>query len=79
MLFDLTDDMGEVHNIAATYPEEHRRLYDEMMEYFDKVGARIPKQNPNYDAAIYRDSKEYDKRIQWGPFAGSRPLEEDEK
>ena len=79
MLFDLTQDMGEVHNIAPAHPEEHRRLYSEMMEYLDKVGARIPKRNPNYDATLYRDSKEYEKRIQWGPFTGSRPLEEDEK
>jgi arylsulfatase A len=79
MLFDLTEDMGEVHNIAPAHLEEHRRLYDEMMTYFEKVGARIPKRNPKYDAAIYRDSKEYDKRIQWGPFAGRRPLEADEK
>ena len=47
--------MGEVHNIASAHPEEHRRLYDEMMGYFDKVGARIPKRNPNYDAAAYKN------------------------
>ena len=79
MLFDLTQDTGEVHNIAATHPEEHQRLYDEMMVYFEKVGARIPKQNPTYDAATYRSSKEYEKRTQWGPFAGSRSLDEDER
>ena len=79
MLFDLTQDMGEVHNIAPAHPKEHRRLYDEMMGYFDRVGARIPKHNPNYDAAAYKASKEYEKRIQWGPFTGSRPLEEDER
>lgn len=79
MLFDLTDDMGEVHNIAATHPEEHDQLYRQMMDYFDKVGARIPKQNPNYVPAVYEKSKEYEKRIQWGPFTDSRPLDEDEK
>ena len=79
MLFDLTQDMGEVHNIAPAHAEEHRRLYDDMIGYFEVVGARIPKQNPNYDAAAYRDSKEYEKRVQWGPFEGSRQLEEDEK
>jgi hypothetical protein len=79
MLFDLKDDMGEVHNIASTHLEEHRQLYDDMMNYFEKVGARIPKRNPNYDSAVYEKSKEYEKRIQWGPFAGSRQLDEDEK
>ncbi|MCM2369081.1 sulfatase [Aporhodopirellula aestuarii] len=79
MLFDLSQDMGEVHNIAPTHPEEHRRLHDDMMKYFDQVGARIPKRNPNYDAAVYENSKEHEKRVQWGPFAGSRQLEEDER
>lgn len=79
MLFDLTQDMGEVHNIAPAHPEEHRRLYDDMIRYFDKVGTRIPKRNPNYDAAAYKASKEYEKRVQWGPFTGSRQLQDDEK
>ncbi|MEM8671684.1 MAG: sulfatase-like hydrolase/transferase [Planctomycetota bacterium] len=79
MLFDLADDMSEVHNLAATHAEEHRRLYDEMMDYFSSVAARIPKPNPNYDAAVYKQSKEYDKRLQWGPFTGSRPLDDDER
>ncbi|QEG02405.1 Arylsulfatase precursor [Stieleria maiorica] len=79
MLFDLSDDIGEVHNIAATHPEEHRRLYDEMMQYFDEVGARIPKRNPDYDPATYKGSKEYSARVQWGPFTGSRQLEADER
>ena len=79
MLFDLTHDMGEVRNIAPAHPEEHQQLYDDMMNYFAKVGARIPKRNPNFDAAAYRNSKEYEKRIQWGPFAGDRQLEEDER
>lgn len=79
MLFNLASDMGEVHNIAATDPKTHRRLYDQMMKYFKRVGARIPKPNPNYDATTYEKSKEYEKRVQWGPFKGSRPLENDEK
>ena len=79
MLFDLTSDLGEVHNIASAHPKEHRRLYDDMMNYFDQVGARLPKPNPNYDAAAYGKSKEHEKRIQWGPFAGSRQLAEDER
>ncbi len=79
MLFDLSDDMGEVHNIAAIHPEEHRRLFDEMMGYFDKVGARIPKRNLEYNPDVYKTAKEYEKRIQWGPFESRRPLEEDER
>ena len=35
-----------------------------MMRYFDKVGARIPKLNPDYDPTVYKNAKEYEKRIQ---------------
>ena len=43
MLFDLSQDRGEVHNIATSHPDEHKLLYDDMMRYFEAVGARIPK------------------------------------
>ncbi|WP_197231671.1 hypothetical protein [Novipirellula artificiosorum] len=78
MLFDLSKDSGEVHNIASTDPDEHKRLYDDMMRYLDKVGARIPKPNADYDSTVYKNAGEYEKRVQWGPFKGRRPLEEDE-
>jgi arylsulfatase A len=54
MLFDLSTDRGEVHNIASVHPDLHGRLMKDMMQYFDNVGARMPKQNPNYDAVIYK-------------------------
>ena len=67
-----------MHNIAKTHPEQHRKLYDEMTHYFEEVGARIPKRNPNYDAAVYKNANEFEKRMQWGAFEGRRPLEDDE-
>nr|WP_246151440.1 sulfatase [Rubripirellula reticaptiva] len=79
MLFDLSNDMSEASNIATQQPEQHKKLYDEMTAYFKEVGARIPKPNPDYDAAVYKDDKGYAKRVLWGPFEGERPLEEDEK
>ena len=78
MLFDLSEDMGEVHNIAALEPETQKRLFNEMTTYFEKVGARIPKLNPDFDAAIYQQDQDYEKRNTWGAFRGSRPLEQDE-
>jgi len=78
MLFDLSGDMGEVHNIAAQEPETHQRLFKEMMTYFEKVGARIPKLNPDFDASTYQQDKDFPKRKRWGAFTGSRPLEDDE-
>ena len=79
MLFDLSSEMGEVTNIAAQHPDQHKKLYTEMMSYFEKVGARIPKLNPDADEAAYESDKEYRKRKDWGAFKGSRPLEEDER
>ncbi len=77
MLFDLSADAAEANNIAKAHPQEHKRLYDDMMAYFKQVNARIPKLNPDYDANIYAQSKEYEKRTSWGPFAGQRRLDED--
>ena len=79
MLFDLTKDRGEVHNLARDRPKEHKQLYDSMMGYFEKVGARIPKLNPDFDPEVYKKDKGYEERMTWGAFEGSRPLEEDEK
>jgi len=79
MLFDLSQDIGEVHNIAAHQPEKHAHLYKDMMAYFDKVGARLPQPNPDFDPRAYQQDEDFDKRKAWGAFRGSRPLEADEK
>ena len=76
MRFNGTDD---AINIASDHPAEHKQLFDDMMRYFEKVGARIPKRNPDYDPTVYKNANEYEKRIQWGPFENRRPLEEDER
>ena len=78
MLFDLSGDIGEVTNIAKQNPETHRKLYDEMIRYLEQVGARFPKENPNYDPEIYKSDRRTRGRIQWGPFEGQRALDDDE-
>ncbi len=79
ILFDLSQDIAEIHNIAAEKPKVHKRLFDDLMNYLHAVGARLPKLNPNYDPAVYQADKDYPKRAAWGPFAGTRPLEDDER
>ena len=49
-----------------------------MMGYFEEVGARFPKVNPNYDLEKYKEDKKTATRIEWGPFEGDRELEADE-
>ena len=78
MLFDLSGDIGEVTNIAKQNPETHQKLYDEMMRYLELVEARFPKANPDYDPEIYKSDRKTRARIQWGPFEGQRPLDDDE-
>lgn len=79
MLFDLAADEGERENVAAKHPEAHKELYDQMMRYFEQVGARVPKVNPDYDAEFYKQTKEYESRVNWGPFEGRRALDTDER
>jgi len=78
MMFDLSKDPGEVSNIAKQFPKKHGQLFDEMMNYLDEMGARLPKANPDYDPEVYTKHKNYKKYLQWGPFEGKRPLEDDE-
>jgi arylsulfatase A len=79
MLFDLSNDEGEVENIATKNYLEHKELFGEMMRYFKQVGARLPKVNPDFDPEHYKAAKEYESRIIWGPFKDRRELEDDEK
>lgn len=79
MLFDLSKDIGEVSNIAEQHPEQHKKLYGEMMSYLKEVGGRIPKLNPDYDPDKYEADKDFPERTHWGPFRGERPLDEDER
>jgi len=79
MLFDLSTDEGEVHNLAEAQTELHMDMYRQMMDYFEEVGARIPKENPAFDRAHYEQARGHEIRAKWGPFKGSRALEEDEQ
>lgn len=49
LLFNLTEDIGEMKSVAKQHPKLHKKMFDEMMGYLKKVGARIPEKNPNYD------------------------------
>ena len=79
MMFDLSTDEGEVHNIATKQPDKYKKLFNEMMSYFKEVGARIPKKNPDFKPGNFEQSKQYQDIKSYGPFAGSRPLADDEK
>ena len=50
----------------------------QMMCFFNKVEAWLPKGNPHFDEEVYKQADRYETRVKWGPFKGERPLEDDE-
>ena len=53
LLYNLADDIGETHNLAALYPERVKIL-DRMIEnYIAESGAVVPQPNPGFDASKY--------------------------
>lgn len=50
-LYNLRDDPGEQHDLAAEKPDVARRLRDRLQAWREEVGAQMPTPNPNYDPA----------------------------
>ncbi|EDM26937.1 N-acetyl-galactosamine-6-sulfatase (GALNS) [Lentisphaera araneosa HTCC2155] len=48
-LFDIKNDIGENHNIAAQNPERVAKLSAMLKQHFVETEAVLPKLNPNYD------------------------------
>ncbi|GBL05322.1 sulfatase [Glaciecola sp. KUL10] len=52
-LYDLSNDVGETNNLAATFPAQLDRLKAKLNEWRDSVNAPIPtKLNPEYDDEV---------------------------
>lgn len=50
-LYNLRSDLGEEHNLARKDPAKVRELQAKLNAWRQKVGAKIPAKNPNYDPA----------------------------
>ncbi len=48
-LYDLAQDLGERHNLAAQRPAETRQLRERLQQYLVAVNAQFPTPNPDYD------------------------------
>jgi arylsulfatase A-like enzyme len=48
-LYNLRDDIGEQHNLAAEQPEKANELRNRLHAWRSEVGAQMPTKNPNYD------------------------------
>jgi arylsulfatase A-like enzyme len=79
MLFDLKNDPGEYHNIAAEQPALAQALYSDLTNQLATAGGRIPLDNSaDYDPAVYAAASEYNYRVANGPFIGTRTPQSDE-
>ena len=50
-LFNLAEDLGERHDLAAEMPEKTRQLHQKLVAWRTSVGAQMPTPNPDYDPA----------------------------
>jgi alkaline phosphatase len=48
-LFNLSEDLGEQHNVAESQPAKAKELLDRLHAWRDAVGAQLPAANPAYD------------------------------
>ena len=53
-LYDLAADIGETRNIAAADPGRAESMLAELKAWRASVGARMPRPNPDFDAALHR-------------------------
>ena len=49
-LYNLRDDLGEAHDLAASQPERAERLRRELQRWRVATGATMPRPNPKYRA-----------------------------
>ena len=50
-LYNLSDDPGEQHDVAADHGDRVTAMFDEMKSWLDSVGAEYPQPDPRYDPA----------------------------
>jgi len=51
MLFDLSKDIGEQHDLAKDQARETADLDRRLTEYLQAIGAQMPTPNPKFDPA----------------------------
>jgi arylsulfatase A-like enzyme len=57
LLYNLADDIGEIQNLAASYPEKVAHLDRMMEEFIQEAGTVVPRPNPRFDPAKYQPEK----------------------
>ncbi|MFP4378097.1 MAG: sulfatase [Spirochaetales bacterium] len=57
-LYNLRDDIGESHNLADGKPELRERMLDRLEMWKERVCARIPKPNPDWQPVASEDASD---------------------
>ena len=65
-LYNLKTDLSETKNLAAEMPDKLRHMQKKLAEWRSSVGARMPTENPEYDAV---------KANQWWNRRSNKPLD----
>ena len=58
-LFNLADDVGEQHNLAAEQPDRTAAMVTRLTKWLEETEARMPTANPNFDPAAYEKQREH--------------------
>ena len=66
-LYNLRDDIGEEHNLAAEMPERVEQLDQWIESFLAKTGAVVPLPNPKFDPAKYRPELEGKAKLKGSP------------
>ena len=56
-LYNLQDDIGESHNLAAAHPEKVQELDGLIDTYIKEVDVVLPAVNPNFDSGVFHPEK----------------------
>ena len=65
-LYNLQEDLGESKNLAKSSPELAQQMQAQLHQWQKSVGARMPKENPKFDAA---------RRKEWWNRRQNKPLD----
>lgn len=74
-LFNIRDDIGETNDLAAGMPERVAALRQQLHDWRQSVGAKMPTPNPNYDPSAQPRRRQSSTATGSGERLGSMPLD----
>ncbi|MCA9132506.1 MAG: sulfatase, partial [Planctomycetales bacterium] len=62
-LYNVTGDVGEQHDLAAEQPQRVESLWRQLQAWLQRVDARLPTANPEFDEVAYRRSLQQARQV----------------